>query len=475
MIRPTRRPAVREERGAVVVIVVILLVALFGMVALTVDVGGLLSRRRALIRGADSGALAAAQSCAAAPDAANAQTRAVQFLQTNVPDATLTSYDAEGCGTQSAGVVTVSASAEQDLPFAVVMGFPESTTVSATAHALWAPSRSASVIPIEFPLTPTGQFPCAQEEGETCAYWYDPENDHDIGNASNYGFLNISEDGVKEYPEGANEPCPAAGSSALEGWIRETREVALGTNDVTYVCFTGGHRSNVWYDALLDRADGQPYDQSAGPWSQTNRPGYSEDAESETFPINDPRCMVRTNGREKACVVGFFTAYITEVIRGDDPRAVGVPAQSGRCQGQHRFGGLDSTLNLDTWGECRYPAAVAADGGPDSVNGLELRIQGRGGGVLVQGRDYVLEGHTIRWLRTDSPNVRIEFEWTWGGTPGLCGQHDRDPNGVCVQVLYAGARFVQGDPDPSLPDFGTRGIRLCDPLGEPPGSPCDTP
>lgn len=107
-----------------VVIVVLLLVAMFGMVALTVDVGGLLSTRRSLVRAVDSGALAAAQSCAGTTDVANASARATAFVQSNVPGATVTQYEADGCGTESAGAVLVGAQTEQDLPFAVVLGFP---------------------------------------------------------------------------------------------------------------------------------------------------------------------------------------------------------------------------------------------------------------------------------------------------------------------------------------------------------------
>jgi len=53
-----------DERGATLIIVAVTLVAIFAMLTLTVDVGGLLYKRRELVNGADAAALAAAQSCA---------------------------------------------------------------------------------------------------------------------------------------------------------------------------------------------------------------------------------------------------------------------------------------------------------------------------------------------------------------------------------------------------------------------------
>ena len=58
-----RSRTVHEERGATVVIVILSLFALFGMIVLVVDVGGLLYARRGMVNASDAAALAAAQSC----------------------------------------------------------------------------------------------------------------------------------------------------------------------------------------------------------------------------------------------------------------------------------------------------------------------------------------------------------------------------------------------------------------------------
>ena len=79
----------RGEEGAVAIIVALLLVVLMAAVALTVDVGGLYLRRRALVNGADAGALAAARTCARGvgydPRFASAEEAADFEVQANAP------------------------------------------------------------------------------------------------------------------------------------------------------------------------------------------------------------------------------------------------------------------------------------------------------------------------------------------------------------------------------------------------------
>src|SRR5207247_10687934 len=66
MEAPARRRLMldlRQERGATVVIVALVLIAMFGMMVLVVDVGGLLWKRRELVNGSDAAALSAASTC----------------------------------------------------------------------------------------------------------------------------------------------------------------------------------------------------------------------------------------------------------------------------------------------------------------------------------------------------------------------------------------------------------------------------
>ena len=53
----------QDQEGVTAVIVALCLIALFGMLVLIVDVGGLLWKRREMVSGADAAALAAAKTC----------------------------------------------------------------------------------------------------------------------------------------------------------------------------------------------------------------------------------------------------------------------------------------------------------------------------------------------------------------------------------------------------------------------------
>jgi Flp pilus assembly protein TadG len=72
----------RGEDGATLVILVLVLVALFGMMVLVVDVGGLLWARRGMVNASDAAALAAAQSCIGLDE--DEVAKADEFAQFNV-------------------------------------------------------------------------------------------------------------------------------------------------------------------------------------------------------------------------------------------------------------------------------------------------------------------------------------------------------------------------------------------------------
>lgn len=86
------------DDGAVAVIVALLAVALFGFGALVIDVGALYSERRQLQNGADAGALAVAQACAAG-DCGTYLADARGFANGNSLDAVSRVEDGEVCGT----------------------------------------------------------------------------------------------------------------------------------------------------------------------------------------------------------------------------------------------------------------------------------------------------------------------------------------------------------------------------------------
>ncbi len=175
-VRLSRRVDPRDERGVTALIVVLALAAVFGMIVLVVDVGGLLALRRQMVTTADAAALAAAQECATnGATLAAAQAQADQLATANQADATgsIVAPLPVTCGTLSSGSVTVRYSAPKSLFFAPVIGGPASRPVSATATAIWGPVGSANPIPVTVdratlagcgipasPPPPGGTVPC---------------------------------------------------------------------------------------------------------------------------------------------------------------------------------------------------------------------------------------------------------------------------------------------------------------------------
>lgn len=417
----------RDESGAIVAVVVIALMAMMGMVVLVVDVGGLLNLRRRLVLSADSAALAAAQSCAL-NDAASAPTQADLLAESNQSDASRTSYETVGCGTEASGSVEVRYESPKELVFAPLLGAPESAPVGATASAIWGPTGGLTPMPIELSVDPNGEVPCAlQDVGTVCAYWHDNSADHDLTSSSNWGFMNLASAGVA-----AGDSCPNAGANDRAEWINDTQRgpVAIGPDGYTYVCVDSGHAASNWYEALL---------------AQVGQVKY--------FPVNDPDRMIRTPGKEKYAVIGFVGLRIDEVLKGNDPEAIGSPGSSGNCTGTHSFT-LNEQFDLDGLGCYATP--------PESVSNLVLSKKvGNRTTVYREGTDYTFDAvsHVVTWFTAPTANVKVDFEWANAGTPGKCGSHISDPNAVCLVTSWQGVR-VAGSLPGNGQDFGLRAVRL---------------
>ena len=154
MTRPRRRLLLdpHNEHGATVVIVALVLVAMFGMVVLVVDVGGLLWKRRELVNASDAAALSAAHTCAlkSTIDPKNAQQAADALALQNVSGSGLTGVvqDSGTCHTGSVGWVKVQYSQQQHLFFAPVLGFSNQNGVTTKATAIWGPAGAANPVPV---------------------------------------------------------------------------------------------------------------------------------------------------------------------------------------------------------------------------------------------------------------------------------------------------------------------------------------
>ncbi|HZD18740.1 MAG TPA: pilus assembly protein TadG-related protein, partial [Actinomycetota bacterium] len=352
---------IRREDGAAILIVVLAIVAIFGMVVLTVDVGGLMWKRRMMVRASDAAALAAAQSCALtdAGEVALAPSRADQYATSNVSDATRLP-GADGyqvgpsgaeCGTASSGWVGVGYESPFAFIFAPILGAPQQRTVSAQAVALWGPAGGAGSIPLEIPLSAfQGTIPCV--EGDSCNFWWDNSADFDPTGDSNWGWIGLE---PEQWPSSValNDPgrsCPAVANSDTTGWLTDGGVEVTLQGVPTYVCRDSGRggaaEQSLLFEALSSLVDPEKI------WY---------------IPVNDPDQMVLTSGKEKYAIVGFVGMKILDVLEGDDPAAAGTPPTGGDCT---------TTKQMTTGGTLDL---VALSGGgcpngttPDSITALEL-------------------------------------------------------------------------------------------------------
>lgn len=141
-----------DERGATAVTTAIFMVVLLGMAALVIDIGGLYFERAQLKNGADAGALAVAQHCAAGDCTqdftALATSLAGQNANDNLADATVSIDAAENKVTVSTSTRTSDGHALAQA-FAPILGLDDSATVTTQSAARWsAPVAGSAVLPI---------------------------------------------------------------------------------------------------------------------------------------------------------------------------------------------------------------------------------------------------------------------------------------------------------------------------------------
>lgn len=456
-----RRLMLRDDRGATLVIVVLSLIAIFAMIVLTVDVGGLFLRRRAMVNGADAAALATAQSCATTSDSDVPGTIAYQYAHANVSD--LTPGDGGilntgmiggvaptvNCDTGIAGHVTVKYTTPQDLYFAGVLGFSGPTPVVGQATAGWGPLAGGQAVPI---VLDSGQLhgqckiPDGVSIGDTCAFWYN--NGSFVLGDADWGFMNLDMWGVD-----AKANCSSAGSNLRGQWIQNDYTSPLTLNGdpagsaPTYVCVDTGHATDNWQD-LNDRLN------SANP--------------HVLFPVNDCTGQVDKTGTVVPCpqtpdkydIIGFTKLKLVGLWKGNDPAAIGTSGSSGKnCNGTRTFPGA-SPLNLDTFGAAQGCFA----GTPNNITNLVLtKDKNNDPACCTMGVDYTYDAatHAVTWIAGRTQTVKISFDWSFNGTAGACGSRPPDPNAICMKTEWEGFTLGPG-PVGGKGGFGPMGIQLCD-------------
>jgi Flp pilus assembly protein TadG len=272
-----------REEGAVAIIVAICLIVLMAAVALTVDIGGLLYRRREMVNGADAAALAAAIECSRVNGRSPEPAADARFLA-NSPRATAGDVagpnitEILGCGT-SAGHVTVTYTTQQPLYFAPALGFSNQHEVTTEATASWG---SVGPFPISVNMGPSGPFHTCNIDampGNYCYYLFD----NNANGNGDFGFLSLAQ---WNWP--SEQGCNAAGGANLLG--DQITGTALHSRYAfglpAYVCKVSGAKIANWSKDLA-----------------------SIENQTRWFPINDPS----KETRQRYYIVGFAEMLVMDV------------------------------------------------------------------------------------------------------------------------------------------------------------------
>ena len=425
------------ERGATAVIVVISLVAMLGLVVLTVDVGQLLFKRRAMVNASDAAALAAAQSCAGLEDTDIPQTMANVFAQQNVSAATGSITEMVGCDGPAFGHVTVQYGVDQGLFFGGVLGANGPARVATTATAGWGPAGAGNPIPIVVYEGST-QGGCDIREDTPadvqCYMWYD----NDLFANSAFGFLNLctAEDSCQQgWDVGRTDSCPNVGASLRNEWINGTwtgQPTETNFPATTYVCRVSGLSSSDW-----SGMEGRIGDELL-------------------FPVNDCMTEVDASGNDLLCnpnvapdkynIIGFI------VLRLD-----AVYDSAAEWQGTPFTHCTRNNFNVDP-GQT-YPIATVNGGGcpsPSTPTGVQdFRVNGQ-----TSGANWAYD--TVNKLFTwTGPAGRVQLDFDWW-INGECGPPPGNSSAVCLKVTTVESRFRGTAVCESCKDFGARAVKLCD-------------
>ncbi len=329
-----------REEGIVAVVVAITLVVLMAAVALTLDVGGLLYRRREMVNGADAAALAAAMECSKGTGLVAATAAANHQFEGDSPGSKAAGYSLDSiaaspaCG-GTAGHVTVRYTTQQPLYFAPILGLSDHHAVSTEATASWGP---AGPFPIAVNLGPPDAFKTCSinaTPGTDCYYLFDNNQN---GNGD-FGFLNLAGWGQPS-DQGCNG---GGGANLLSGEITGSVGYSQYVFKIPdYVCQISGLKGKDWNQAMASIV-----------------------GQTRSFPINDP---TKTTAK-RWYIVGF--ARMTIVSVDQNAKSCGglaIGAKSETCVRLTWVGGGVGigTTQLETVGLCdlRY--------GTDPVKGTCL-------------------------------------------------------------------------------------------------------
>jgi Flp pilus assembly protein TadG len=447
----------RSEDGVTLVIVALVLVALFAMLVLVVDVGGLLLNRRQMVNASDSAALAAAKTCAIKTTqdtvaGGDPELAADTFARDNSATANIVGpqiirlWPNPTCQSRDNGYVTVRYSSNQQLFFAGLLGAGATKPVTTQATAIWGPAGAANPLPLAI-YTNSLASNCNVETlptGTECYFWFDNNN---FG-SSRFGILDLRPwDGTSnsgwDVPPATQSCGQGVGASDLANWIQNAGISELDVNypSATYVCIIEGTpEQQVW--GALERREGEVL----------------------TFPIN--RCetsspfvqqggQVDRNGTEVPCttaphkydIIGFVDFQLEQVL-----------------QSQQEWGGSRGSCtknNYDVLHNHTYPLVGLGGNCPSSVpSGVRnLLIDGQPPGAGQYTVDNLAKPTMFTWTGPDK-RINISYDW-W--IDGECGEPPTQSSAVCIKVKTVEVRVGGGGPGTGASP-NIRAVKLCDPM-----------
>jgi Putative Flp pilus-assembly TadE/G-like len=228
-----------SERGAVAVLAALSMVVLLTMVALAVDVGSMMLRRREMVNGADASALAAALTFVNSGSMNGVKAVADKQFQLNSPGSVnddpggiVSSVTLEPGSTQYAGSMVVRYRTLQPLHFAPVFGFSDTTPVTTTATASW----KGSGVDIPEVQIPAGYGSQAHDKVYVCKYVGKPGQNEHLATGQNPILVNYNENwngqtlfldaqgysiviALHDTPGPGPEPEPTCPESAPHVWL----------------------------------------------------------------------------------------------------------------------------------------------------------------------------------------------------------------------------------------------------------------
>lgn len=311
----TRRAASSEE-GAVLLIVAIALVALMGLLVLTVDLGLLVAQKRVMVTAADSSALAAAMSCGTREGEAAATAQAASYAGSNGGGELVTGYPKyfPSCDSPS-GFVEVEVRYRQKLLFAPALGLGSERIVVARATASWGGAGiGEKIAPLMVNANRLGdcQIPPPDDViPDLCTFWWDNSpaaaSDPALANAE-WGTLDLLNWDVAPTAQCSNSTPPEFEEWMFTGFFSP---LPINYPDATYVC-RGQGNFGASLDHLLDQA--------------------AEDELVLAFPVNRPEGQVDKDGNscppgaegcspDKYDIIGFARMTIIEVWKGNTQQA----------------------------------------------------------------------------------------------------------------------------------------------------------